>query len=197
MKAWLTSPSNFDVALIRWLFGALDETATALGNAAEARRWRGVRASLPELSADSTGSLGFTAELLYAESHRHFSHAMAIHPLGLLSPDDPTAARIINRTLDRIEQFGPDWWCGYSYSWFSAMLARASRGEEALGYLEIYRKAFLLRNGFHDNGDQTKSGYSKMTYRPFTLEGNFQALEAAEEMLLQSWGGGGTAPAFV
>lgn len=189
MKAWLPSPSNFDVALLRWLFGALDETATALGRGAEARRWHTVQSALPALTTDSTGSLGFTADLPYAESHRHFSHAMAIHPLGLLSPDHPGEARIINRTLDRIERFGPDWWTGYSYAWMSAMLARAGRGNEALRYLETYRNAFLLRNGFHANGDQTRSGFSKMTYRPFTLEGNFQALEAAEEMLLQSWGG--------
>src|ERR1700752_3438331 len=48
-------------------------------------------------------------------------------------------------------------------------------------------KAFILCNGFHVNGDQTKSGYSGMTYRPFTLEGNFLASQAVQEMLLQSW----------
>jgi alpha-L-fucosidase 2 len=48
-------------------------------------------------------------------------------------------------------------------------------------------KAFTLRNGFHANGDQTKSGYSDFTYRPFTLEGNFLASQAVHEMLLQSW----------
>jgi alpha-L-fucosidase 2 len=30
-------------------------------------------------------------------------------------------------------------------------------------------------------------GYSSMTYRPFTLEGNFLASQAVQEMLLQSW----------
>ena len=33
----------------------------------------------------------------------------------------------------------------------------------------------------------TGSGYSDMTYRPFTLEGNFLAMEAVHEMLLQRW----------
>jgi alpha-L-fucosidase 2 len=45
----------------------------------------------------------------------------------------------------------------------------------------------VLRNGFHANGDQSGQGYSAMTYRPFTLEGNFLAMEAVHEMLLQSW----------
>jgi alpha-L-fucosidase 2 len=69
----------------------------------------------------------------------------------------------------------------------SALRARVGQPEEALRLLEIYAKAFILRNGFHANGDQTKSGYSDYTYRPFTLEGNFLAMHAVHEMLLQSW----------
>ena len=53
--------------------------------------------------------------------------------------------------------------------------------------LDIYARAFVTRNGFHVNGDQTRSGFSGFTYRPFTLEGNFLAAQAVQEMLLQSW----------
>ena len=53
--------------------------------------------------------------------------------------------------------------------------------------LDIFRKAFTLRNGFHANGDQTRSGYSSFVYRPLTVEGNFLAAQAIQEMLLQSW----------
>jgi len=59
--------------------------------------------------------------------------------------------------------------------------------EAAVRNLDIYASAFVLRNGFHANGDQTKSGFSDFTYRPFTLEGNFLAMAAVQEMLLQSW----------
>jgi alpha-L-fucosidase 2 len=69
----------------------------------------------------------------------------------------------------------------------SALRARVGQAEEALRLLEIYARAFILRNGFHANGDQTKSGYSNFTYRPFTLEGNFLAMHAVHEMLMQSW----------
>ena len=34
------------------------------------------------------------------------------------------------------------------------------------------------------NGDQTKSGLSRFTYRPFTLEGNFGYARGIQEMLL-------------
>jgi alpha-L-fucosidase 2 len=67
------------------------------------------------------------------------------------------------------------------------MQARVGDAEEAVKNLDIFVKAFVLRNGFHVNGDQTKSGYSNFTYRPFTLEGNFLASQAVQEMLLQSW----------
>ena len=62
-------------------------------------------------------------------------------------------------------------------------------GNTALGFLVDYERAFTLRNGFHANGDQLGAGLSNFRYRPFTLEGNFLAMEAVHEMLLQSWGG--------
>ena len=190
LRAWLPSMSNFDLALLRWAFGSLEEMATALGDPEAARGWRATLDALEPLVVDpARGALPFAAGLPYDASHRHFSHAMAIHPLGLLTVDAPPDSLVVMRTLDELARVGSDWWVGYSFSWFSAMLARAGRGEEALEQLEIYRRAFLLRNGFHANGDQTRGRYSKFDYRPVTLEGNFLALHAAHEMVLQSWGG--------
>ena len=59
----------------------------------------------------------------------------------------------------------------------------------ALDYLRDYRRAFILRNGFHVNGDQIGAGLSGFRYRPFTLEGNFAAAAAVQEMLIQSYSG--------
>ena len=55
--------------------------------------------------------------------------------------------------------------------------------------LEIFAAAFCLRSSFHCNGDQSGRGYSRYTYRPFTLEGNFAAAAGVQEMLLQSYSG--------
>jgi hypothetical protein len=69
------------------------------------------------------------------------------------------------------------------------MKARAKDGDGAAKDLSIFTKAFCSVNSFHLNGDQTKSGYSKYQYRPFTLEGNFAFAAGLQEMLLQSYAG--------
>lgn len=88
-----------------------------------------------------------------------------------------------------LDSIGPDYWCGYSYAWLANMKARAKDGTGAAKDLTIFAKAFCSINSFHLNGDQTKSGYSKFTYRPFTLEGNFAFAAGLQEMLLQSYAG--------
>ncbi len=108
---------------------------------------------------------------------------------GSLAPafDFVLSAERIRASLAQWARLGTSQWCGYSFAWMSALRARTGDAEAALHLLDIFVKAFILRNGFHVNGDQTHSGFSSMTYRPFTLEGNFAALQAVHEMLLQSW----------
>jgi len=191
MRAWLPPNSNYDLALMRFLFAANAEMAAVLGDDAAARRWRDVVGRLDPLDRDpASGALTFARGVPYAASHRHFSHAMAIYPLGTLNVDGSAADRAtIAATLDEIEQRGTGQWVGYSFAWFAAMAARAGQADRALAYLADYERAFTGPNGFHLNGDQTRSGLSAFTYRPFTLEGNFLAMQAVHEMLLQSWGG--------
>jgi len=115
---------------------------------------------------------------------------MAIHPLGLVDWSGGEASRrTIRAALAELDRLGPDGWCGYSYSWLGSMAARAMDGDKAAAALRTFAECFCLPNSFHANGDQTKSGKSKMTYRPFTLEGNFAFAAAVQEMLLQSQSG--------
>jgi alpha-L-fucosidase 2 len=115
---------------------------------------------------------------------------MAIHPLGLIKWEDgPAAQKIIVNSIKALDDVGPANWCGYSYSWLANLKARAKDGEGAAKALHIFSSAFCLKNSFHANGDQTKSGYSNFTYRPFTLEGNFAYASGLQEMLLQSYAG--------
>lgn len=188
LRAWLQPNSNYDLSLVQWAFEALSEMAGALGKTQDAERWRRLRGKLDDLLVDEQNVLMFSRGEPYNVSHRHHSHTMAIHPLGTLHVEGSDRDRaIIHATLDRMQAEGTQAWTGYSFSWFSCILARAGRAEDALKYLVDYERAFILRNGFHVNGDQIAAGLSGFRYRPFTLEGNFLAMEAVHEMLLQSW----------
>ena len=185
--AWFPSVTNYDLALERWLMGATAELAEELGMDREAKHWRTTLAEFRDFSVGDDAGLLVARDYPLKESHRHFSHLMAIHPLGLIDLEDGAAAqRQIAASLADLDRLGSGWWCGYSFAWLASMAARARDGEKAARALEIFATAFTLRNSFHANGDQSGKGYSKFTYRPFTLEGNFAAAAGLQEMLLQS-----------
>lgn len=187
-RAFLRPNSNYDLASLKMLFLALAEMAGELGETNAAREWSQLAAKLGDLHADDRHGLLLDEATPLTFSHRHLSNLMALHPFNLITVEDGEPARqLIQRSLAGWDRLGTGAWCGYSFSWMACLRARVGDAEAALRNLDIYSRAFILRNGFHANGDQTRSGFSKLTYRPFTLEGNFLAMEAVHEMLLQSW----------
>jgi alpha-L-fucosidase 2 len=189
-KAWFTETTNYDLALIKWTFKTAADMAAELERAADAKKWRAILAEWPDFAVEAATGFMFAPGVPYVESHRHFSHLMAFHPLGLIDfANGARDRRIIAATLATLDRVGPDYWCGYSYSWLGNLKARAFDGEGAANALRTFAECFCLPNSFHANGDQTKSGKSKFTYRPFTLEGNFAFAAGIQEMLLQSHSG--------
>lgn len=187
-RAFLKPNSNYDVASLKMLFLALAEMAAAMGDRDEAAKWLGLDQRLGGWHVKPDGTLLLDATTPLPGSHRHLSNLMPLHPFNLITADGGEHdQRIIAASLKDWDSKGTSGWCGYSFSWMSCLRARVGDAEAALRNLDIYARAFILRNGFHANGDQTKSGFSGFTYRPFTLEGNFLAMDAVHEMLLQSW----------
>jgi len=186
-NAWYQKTTNFDLALIRFTFSKAAELAGELGHSKDAEKWGEILSEWPDFAiSDSMGLLVAPGEPLQV-SHRHFSHLMAIHPLGLIDWSNGKKDRqIITNSLNYLGSLGTDWWCGYSYSWLGNMKARAMDGEGAVQALRTFATCFCLPNSFHVNGDQSGTGKSKFTYRPFTLEGNFAFASGIQEMLLQS-----------
>jgi len=190
VDAWFHETTNFDLALIRWIYSAAAELAGVLKLETEQTEWTKALAEWPEFAIDPEAGLKFTPDFSYHESHRHFSHLMAFHPLGLIDWNQGIEDRkIIENTLTTLEKYGSDWWTGYSFSWLGNLYARALNGEKAADALRTFAECFCLPNSFHVNGDQSGTGKSKFTYRPFTLEGNFAFASGIQEMLLQSHNG--------
>ena len=190
LSAWFLETTNYDLALMKFVFSKASELAQALGKKEEAVHWKNIEKQFPGYALSPNSELMFAPGAPYNVSHRHFSNIMAIHPLGLIKWEDGIAARrIITNTLRLLDSIGPAYWCGYSYAWLANAKARAKDGDGAARALNIFSRAFCLPNSFHVNGDQTKSGYSTMLYRPFTLEGNFAFAAGLQEMLLQSYSG--------
>jgi len=134
------------------------ELAGELGLKTEAAHWKKILSEFGDFAITSNDELKFAPTMAYNQSHRHFSHMMATHPLGLIKWEDGLKSqRIIKNSIHLLDSIGPDEWCGYSYSWLANMKARAKDGDGAAKDLRIFAKAFCSVNSFHLNGDQKNS----------------------------------------
>jgi alpha-L-fucosidase 2 len=186
-EAWFGTTTNFDLALIRWTYEKAAELATELGFDAEAARWKEILSQWPGYAIDEQNGLTFAPGFPYTESHRHFSHLMAIHPLGLIDFSQGQQSQIIiQSTVRNLEQQGYGEWNGYSFSWLGNLYARAFDGEKAAKALRIFAERFCTANSFHVNDDQFGKEIVDSSSRPFTLEGNFAFAAGIQEMLIQS-----------
>jgi len=190
IRAWHTQLTNFDLALIRSVYSEAKELAGRLGNKQEAIHWHTMLTEWPGFTLDNNKGLMICRDVPYLHSHRHFSHLTAIYPLGLIDRHNGKKDQeIIHASLAELMKAGTWEWCGYSYAWLGNLYARAGKGDEAAEALRTFATCFCLPNSFHVNGDQSHTGKSNFTYRPFTLEGNFAFASGIQEMLLQSQNG--------
>ena len=182
-EAYLQPNSNFDLALIRYLYKTLLGYTEKLGK--DGGMYADILSKLDEIAVDEEGVVLLDKTQRLPESHRHFSHIMCMYPLHLLNYDSEENKRIYKNTLVHLEQLGTGWWVGFSYAMCAQVCAMAQMGNAAYERLRIFAKAFVSDNGFHLNGDFKWYGYSQFHYRPFTLESSFGYCDALQEMLLQ------------
>jgi len=189
LASWLTPNSNYDLSLLKYLFRTLCEISEALDNN-EKDVWKQRYDLLPELAVNEGNVLMLSPDESLNESHRHFAHAMAIHPLRLLNYDGSNREReIIDATISDLEQLGIRWWVGFSFTWMAELYAIQQNGEAAAFQLKLFWGNLCSQNGFHLNGDYKNCGLTNFKYRPFTLESNMCAADVLQEMLLQSHNG--------
>ncbi len=184
------SDPNCDLALIRFLAGAIVQGHEILSTAAPiVERAQAVLAELTDYVRDDNRLL-ISAGRTLSHSHRHHSHLMAIHPLGLITRDGSDDDRdLIKGSLLKVRRRGTGEWTGWAYPWMSLIASRAGYGNMAWQMLDAYANGFIMSNTFHINGDPRIFGLSQWDYEPMTLEAGFGAAAAIMEMLLQSYGG--------
>jgi len=187
--AWGQDDSG-NFALIRWLGGALLEAERVLGmESPESVRWRDMLDNLAPFQQDQTGLMIMKDKPL-SQTHRHFSHLLALYPLDVVTVEDGEEARgLIDRSLGNIVFQGMGAWCGYSIAWMAAMSARTGRVARAHALLKLFADIATIENAFHVNGDARQKGFLHGGFVILTPEGGLAAAAALLEMLIQSWRG--------
>ena len=188
LDAWLDSLSNYDLALLRFLYEALMEFAPAVCPE-DLPIWEDIYQDLPEFAVDESGFM-LTANEALQYSHRHLSHLMSVFPLDQCQYDRSEEERQrIDDSIRTLERLGRGEWVGFSFAWMAEIYAKTHNGEGAAYQLRSFFEHLCSQNGFHLNGDFRCTGITYSHYRPFTLESNMCAADAIQEMLMQCYDG--------
>ena len=183
--------SAFDLALVRFLFSTIIEAAKVLELDEGAHApYREALEQLAPLPVDESGIQVYAGRPL-EYSHRHFSHLLAIHPLGFLNIEgSPEERELIERSLTHLRQLGTGNWSGWSFPWMALIACRVQRPGMAHAMLRFYTDQVILPSSLQVSVDWRKTGFYTAEHGFInTLEAGFGAAAAIMEMLLQSWGG--------
>lgn len=189
LKAWLTPNSNYDLALMRCFAENMIKLSNEIGNNQEAEIWKKHLDKFEPLAVNQNNVLMLSPDESPSCSHRHHSHCMSIYPLRTLEYTTEKNRKIIDGTIKDLEKHGISEWVGYSVVWMAQFYIIQGNGDKAQKMLHDFFNYNCTDNGFHINGDFKHKTDFNMKYRLFTLEGNFIATDAIQEMLLYSeWG---------
>lgn len=186
IKAWLTPNTNYDLALMRAFAEDMIQLNEEIGNDSAAAEWQQHLKKFEPLAVDKNGVLMLSPDTSPFTSHRHHSHCMSIYPLKTLEYTTPENKKIIDCTIKDLENHGRSAWVGYSLGWMAELYIAMGEAEKAQKMLQDFFNYTCTKNGFHANGDFKRKMEFSMKYRLFTLEGNFIATDAIQDMLLYS-----------
>ena len=190
------------LALVRFLAEALLKSQDILGQSdPDAPTWKELLDNLAPYPEDATGLL-IMKDTPLSHSHRHHSHLMPIHPLGLLNVDGSEEEKsLITRSINTWLRQGFGEWIGEVWPWASLIASRIRKGNMACMFLERYADAFVSENSLNMNSDDKdygQGGFYPLGIGPsdtgrwprgLSINGGFGAAAAVLEMLLQSWTG--------
>src|SRR5437870_9231791 len=171
------SDANYDLALLKWGLETLIASAERFGPAEPLLpRWRDVLANLAPFPTDSAGLMVGRGRP-WQQSHRHYSHLLAIYPLRLITPDRPDERALIETSLATWER-DISLFRGYSFTGGAAMHALLGHGDVAVTRLNQYLDAprYMEPNTFYAEAGPV-------------IETPLSAAASIQELFLQDWGG--------
>src|SRR5438876_4870363 len=169
--------ANYDLALLEWGLGTLIAGAERLRlDEPLLPRWRDVLANLALFPTDSAGLMVGRGRP-WQQSHRHYSHLLAIYPLRLITPDRSDQRALIETSLATWER-DISLFRGYSFTGGAAMHAQLGHGDVALTRLNQYLDAprYMEPNTFYAEAGPV-------------IETPLSAAASIQELFLQDWGG--------
>lgn len=184
-EAYLEPNTNFDLALLRYLYETLIKYAKKLNKTSDEQKFKKIYDKLEDLHISSDNVLMLDKNQKLTESHRHLSHIMCIYPLHLINYDTEENKKIFDATISELETLGTGRWCGFTLTMMAQLYAMAQMGNSAYEKVWHFARVVVAENGFHLNSDYKRYGYFRGHGRPFTMEGSYAFCDSIHEMLMQ------------
>jgi hypothetical protein len=176
--------TNYGLMALRWALLTLCTMSKEL-EIEDARRdiWQQALDELVEYPVDEHG-LMIDAQHGYSESHRHYSHLMAIYPYHTLTTEQGAAEEaLVKKSVERWLSL-EEGLTGFAFTGGCAMRATLGDGNGALEILERLKN----REESTERGNVTFTTMYRENGGP-VIETPLSAVESINYMLLQSWGG--------
>jgi alpha-L-fucosidase 2 len=178
--------TNYNLALLRWLLNSMIEIdAKTNKTSPEADQWKNILDKLHEYPVDAHG-LMIGSDQSVDQSHRHFSHLLALYPLFQLNPDDPGDRDLVDRSVVHWHKIDDGKrLSGYSFTGAGSLYAALGRGDDALANIQHF-----LTGNIGEIGIFLPNTFYAETYgKSPCFETPMSGATAILELLLQSWGG--------
>ena len=170
--------NNYNLALLRWGCQTLGELNRRYKfNDPLAATWQDTLDQLVAYPVDDNG-LRVGATLSFSKSHRHWSHMLMIHPLHIMTDDQPENRELITRsikhwlTVDKSREV-----YGWSRASAASLYATLGDGDNAIDQIRRHMAdtRFVRPNTQYIEGDPV-------------IECSIVLNRSLQDMLLQSWG---------